>query len=165
MLLTTSSTWVAELTPADGINYMTNQMFSLNSGARSNVPRIAIVVTDGRSSNPTATAMAADKARQANIALMAVGVGNGVDINELNSIADHNTQTFTVTDFDQLQSLTASIIQKACQVRSTVPSLTTSVPVILEDNLFSKSDGYDTSTNFEFLSNKDIQYLNMAGNS
>lgn len=100
---------------ADGINYMTNQMFSLNSGARSNVPRIAIVVTDGRSSNPTATAMAADKARQANIALMAVGVGNGVDMNELNSIADHNTQTFTVSNFDQLQSLTASIIQKACQ--------------------------------------------------
>jgi Mg-chelatase subunit ChlD len=40
---------------ADAINAMRNQMFSQGMGARPGVPRIAIVVTDGRSSSLTDT--------------------------------------------------------------------------------------------------------------
>jgi len=54
---------------ADGIKYLREQVFSTSAGARPNVPRIAIVITDGRSSNPTATAAEADKARQDNIGI------------------------------------------------------------------------------------------------
>ena len=48
---------------ADALRYMREQMFSQNSGARSNVPRIAVVITDGQSSNPIKTTQEADNAR------------------------------------------------------------------------------------------------------
>ena len=51
------------------------------------VPRVAIVVTDGESNSPSATASAANVLRQnASITVYAVGIGNA-DLTELNSIA------------------------------------------------------------------------------
>lgn len=52
---------------ADGIKYVHEQLFSATGGARTNVPRIMVVITDGQSSNPSQTAAEADKARQDNI--------------------------------------------------------------------------------------------------
>lgn len=106
------------------IDYMSQQMFSQTSGARPNVPRIAVVITDGKSSSSSATATAADQARQNHISMLAVGVGNGVDINELHSIADDpdSSNTFTVSSYDQLNSIATQIIQKACQGETSVLS-------------------------------------------
>lgn len=52
---------------ADGISYVHNQLFSATGGARTNVPRIMVVITDGQSSSPSQTAAEADSARQDNI--------------------------------------------------------------------------------------------------
>ena len=52
---------------ADGIKYLRENVFSQTGGARSNVPRIAVVITDGRSANPTQTTTQANLARQDNI--------------------------------------------------------------------------------------------------
>ena len=51
--------------------------------------------------------------------MMAVGVGGGVDINELHSIADNpdSANTFTVSNFDQLNTIAAQIVQRACSGR------------------------------------------------
>lgn len=54
---------------ADGIKYLRENVFTTKGGARSNVPRIAVVITDGRSSNPTRTASEADLARKDNIGI------------------------------------------------------------------------------------------------
>ena len=40
---------------ADALNALRTQMFSQNMGARPNVPRIAVVITDGRSSSTANT--------------------------------------------------------------------------------------------------------------
>ncbi|KAK3591361.1 hypothetical protein CHS0354_040323 [Potamilus streckersoni] len=111
---------------ADAIKYMRSQLFSQNSGARSNVPRIAIVITDGRSANPTATQTEADNARVDNIGIVSIGVGPGVDVNELHNIADQpaNQNSFTVSNYDQLQTIVGQLIQRACMVRSTAPPRT-----------------------------------------
>jgi uridylate kinase len=61
-------------------------MFNQKSGARPNVPRIAVVITDGRSSNPTTTTSAANQARTDHIGMMSIGIGAGVDQTELHAI-------------------------------------------------------------------------------
>lgn len=45
-----------------------------------------------------------------------MGVGDGVDVNELHSIADDpdSSNTFTVSDYDQLDSIATQIINRAC---------------------------------------------------
>lgn len=101
---------------ADALKYMREQAFSQTSGARTDVPRIGIVITNGHSSNPTATTTEADKARSSNIGLIGVGVGSGLDLNELNNIADnpHTSNTFTISDYDQLQNSIPQILNAAC---------------------------------------------------
>jgi hypothetical protein len=48
--------------------------------------------------------------------MIAVGVGNGVDLNELHQIADDPdaANTFTVSNYDQLSNIAAQIITRAC---------------------------------------------------
>ena len=46
-------------------------------------PRVAIVLTDGRSNDPPKTVLAALKCHEADITMFAIGVGSSVDLNEL----------------------------------------------------------------------------------
>lgn len=46
-----------------------------------------VVLTDGRSSSPTSTVHAAQTAKDRGIQMYAVGIGSGVDVNELQDIA------------------------------------------------------------------------------
>lgn len=101
---------------ADALQYMRQQMFSQNSGARPGVPRIGIVITDGSSSNSGEVAIQADNARLDNIGLISVGVGPNMNTAELQSIADDPdaSHMFTVSDFNELHTITSSLIDAMC---------------------------------------------------
>ncbi|WAR30003.1 MATN1-like protein [Mya arenaria] len=62
-------------------------IFNQNNGDRPGIPNIAIVVTDGRSTNRPNTLAEAQKLRNSGVQVFAVGVGGGVDTSELNAIA------------------------------------------------------------------------------
>ena len=49
--------------------------------------------------------------------MMAIGVGSGVDVNELHHIADDpdSANTFQVSNYDQLDGIVSSIVNRACQ--------------------------------------------------
>jgi hypothetical protein len=86
-------------------------------GHRPGVPKIGIVVTDGNSNNRQLTASEADKARKDGITMFAIGVGRGINDNELHAIAtDPDSQyTFRADSFDALTSLKGSLSSKTCQ--------------------------------------------------
>ena len=97
------------------------QQFSTFYGARpisSGIPRIAIVVTDGRSYSPTATIAAAQMAHSRNILSYAVGVGGNVDMTELSAIAsDPDSQYVRLLQqfsTSELQSLQETLNSEAC---------------------------------------------------
>ncbi|KAK7115067.1 hypothetical protein V1264_001009 [Littorina saxatilis] len=112
---------------ADALKALRTEMFSQGMGARPGVPRIAIVVTDGGSSSTSDTVKEADLARQNHISLMAVGVGSGVNRAQLQAIADQSNDALTVDTFDQLPTLTTTLLQKACQVHATAAPLSATV--------------------------------------
>ncbi|PVD21494.1 hypothetical protein C0Q70_19668 [Pomacea canaliculata] len=103
---------------------MTAQSFSAAAGQRAGVPKIAIVVTDGKSNSPTSTTAAAKAARDAGIHMLAIGVGTAVDDNELNSIAsDPDSQNvYKAATFDSLKSLQGLLAAKACEQVQQPPS-------------------------------------------
>ena len=99
--------------------------FSTVFGARPShegIPRVAIVVTDGKSNRgggPPATIAAANNIHASNIIVYAVGVGDSVFDDELNAIASNpDTQyvrrlsTFNVSELKELQE---SLNSEACQ--------------------------------------------------
>jgi hypothetical protein len=111
---------------ADAIRYTGDQVFSQYSGARGNVPRIAVLITDGGSANAAAAVAAADKARTQNIGLIAIGVGNRVNNPELNKIADSpsSENAFTVRSYDDLDTITDKLIAQMCKGDKTYYDLT-----------------------------------------
>ncbi|XP_072459535.1 matrilin-2 isoform X1 [Notamacropus eugenii] len=98
------------------IQYAVNIAFSEAEGARplrENVPRIIMIVTDGRPQDPVAEVAA--KARNTGILIFAIGVGQ-VDYNTLKSIGSepHEDHIFLVANFSQIETLTSVFQNKLC---------------------------------------------------
>ncbi|XP_062393820.1 matrilin-2-like [Sardina pilchardus] len=98
------------------LRYTTEEAFSEEQGARPKamqVPRVAMVVTDGRPQD-TVEEAAAD-ARQAGIEIFAVGVGR-VDMATLRAIGSepHEEHVFLVANFSQIETLTSVFQDKLC---------------------------------------------------
>lgn len=107
-----------------GIDEMTLRGFTTVNGARpieQGHPRVGIVVTDGQSGNPSATAAAATRAHDADITVIAVGVGSGVNVNELKTIASEPVCMNVIRlDFEEFESLKHIIEKRACDAPITI---------------------------------------------
>lgn len=99
-----------------GIRVMHEQMFTEANGDRPNVPNIAIVVTDGESTyDKVLTIPEADKARQKNIIMIAIGIGSKTSQIELQGIANKPSSKFVHNaDFDTLDSIRRTVVETAC---------------------------------------------------
>ncbi|GAB1299291.1 Matrilin-2 [Apodemus speciosus] len=100
------------------IQYALNIAFSETEGARplwENVPRVIMIVTDGRPQDSVAEV--ASKARNTGILIFAIGVGQ-VDLNTLKAIGSepHKDHVFLVANFSQIESLTSVFQNKLCTV-------------------------------------------------
>ncbi|XP_076767367.1 matrilin-2 isoform X3 [Arvicanthis niloticus] len=100
------------------IQYALNIAFSEAEGARplrENVPRVIMIVTDGRPQDSVAEVAA--KARNTGILIFAIGVGQ-VDLNTLKAIGSepHKDHVFLVANFSQIESLTSVFQNKLCTV-------------------------------------------------
>ncbi|XP_063113676.1 matrilin-2 isoform X4 [Cavia porcellus] len=98
------------------IQYALNIAFSEAEGARplrENVPRVIMIVTDGRPQDSVAEVAA--KARDTGILIFAIGVGQ-VDFNTLKAIGSepHEDHVFLVANFSQIESLTSVFQNKLC---------------------------------------------------
>ncbi|XP_007457217.1 PREDICTED: matrilin-2 isoform X3 [Lipotes vexillifer] len=100
------------------IQYALNIAFSEAEGARplrENVPRVIMIVTDGRPQDSVAEVAA--KARDTGILIFAIGVGQ-VDFSTLKTIGSepHEDHVFLVANFSQIESLTSVFQNKLCTV-------------------------------------------------
>ena len=78
--------------------------------------QVGIVITDGRSTNTSHTALEASKTRSKGIHLFAVGVGNRIDLRELYAIASKPRQdyAFRVRSFAALDSIKELLAIQTC---------------------------------------------------
>ena len=92
-------------------------MFSRTSGYRLGVPKIAIVLTDGRSRNFRKTIQEAKAAQNDNITMFAIGIGSRVNMTELKSIASQPSEIhmYSIKDFRGLESIVSSLATKTCK--------------------------------------------------
>ena len=93
-----------------------NLLVSELSNGRLEVPRIAIVLTDGKSTNKTATVLATQNVHENNINAYAVGIGDGINQKELEEIAGSTGNVKNIEGFDitELQSLQSDLNLAAC---------------------------------------------------
>ena len=82
--------------------YLLDTAFS-NARRSQGVPRVAIVFTDGQSNSPYSTARAAQVVHDAGIVVYSFGIGSGVNLNELNTIASSSNNVFVISNFSPSQ--------------------------------------------------------------
>ena len=82
--------------------YLLDTAFS-NARRSQGVPRVAIVFTDGQSNSPSLTARAAQVVHDAGIVVYSFGIGSGVNLNELNTIASSSRNIFLISNFSPAQ--------------------------------------------------------------
>ena len=106
------------------------EQFNTSYGARpksNGIPRIAIVITDGYSTNSAATVAAAEIAHSEGIISYAVGVGDNVNMEELAIIAtDPDTQYVrSVAEFssNEFRILQESLNNEACRGKPITKSI------------------------------------------
>ncbi|XP_062590013.1 uncharacterized protein LOC134251619 isoform X2 [Saccostrea cucullata] len=95
---------------------------------RPNAPKVMVIVTDGRSTRPSATIMEAEQAKREGIIVIAVGVGTQIFRDELRQIATNERKLFEVSDFAALQQIIIAIRDLICQVITTTPPMPTTTP-------------------------------------
>lgn len=95
------------------MTYVREKIFQATRGARVNVPRVTILITDGKSSD--AFQEPATKLRNSDVEIFAVGVKDAVR-SELEAIANTpaDTHVYTVEDFDAFQRISKELTQSIC---------------------------------------------------
>uniref|UniRef100_A0A3Q3X4W8 Uncharacterized protein n=1 Tax=Mola mola TaxID=94237 RepID=A0A3Q3X4W8_MOLML len=95
------------------MTYVREKIFQATRGARANVPRVTILITDGKSSD--AFQEPATKLRNSDVEIFAVGVKDAVR-SELEAIANTpaDTHVYTVEDFDAFQRISKELTQSIC---------------------------------------------------
>ena len=86
------------------------------------IPRVAIVFTDGQSNSRTLTLLAAQSVHATGIIVYSIGIGSGVNTNELNSIASSPSNVFLISSFSagDFAALLLPLRTTACTSKSVV---------------------------------------------
>lgn len=98
----------------DALQFIVNQSFTAAHGMRNGVPHILVVMTDGRSHDPAATASMAKLVHNAGIKVVAIGIGSDVDQQELQTIATDAKHAISVPDFNALATIQKEVQKTTC---------------------------------------------------
>ncbi|XP_060071932.1 collagen alpha-1(XII) chain-like [Ylistrum balloti] len=98
------------------LDLLMGEGFELQNGAREDAAQIAIIITDGNSTNLHKTKIQAEKVHKKGIYVFAIGVGF-VNRDELNILAsDPNSDyVFTVNDLKALNTIKKILVYKVCK--------------------------------------------------
>lgn len=114
-----------------GLYRARTQLFNINSGDRPNIPNMAIVITDGKSTfDSQRTVPIAQDLQADGVNIVAVGITNSVDERELRAISSQpqrrGVNYYTSPDFRQLENMLDSILSSTCMTTLPPPARTPS---------------------------------------
>uniref|UniRef100_A0A4W5QB82 VWFA domain-containing protein n=1 Tax=Hucho hucho TaxID=62062 RepID=A0A4W5QB82_9TELE len=93
----------------DAMDYLLKNIFTEVAGARKGFPKIAMIITDGKSQDPVEEY--AERLRNIGVEIFALGI-KGADENELKEMASipHNTHVYNVPNFDVIKTVQKKLI-------------------------------------------------------
>jgi len=134
------------------IELANSQLFTSAGGLRSDKPNVLIVMTDGKTNaggNPYKTVLAPLKSK--NVRMIAVGVGSGINEDELEEIADGKRENVVHVDkFDELVNNENNVLFASCQPDSQPPPCqhAMDVGIIMDRSGSVGSASFDKSKSF-----------------
>ena len=98
-----------------------SSQFTKLRGLRGNLPKILMVLTDGKSSDRVG--LSADALRQDNIVVYAIGIGNydETQLKQVTSPLFADSRLFTLANYNELESLITTITSTTCHTPQSLP--------------------------------------------
>lgn len=96
------------------LEYVVDHSFSNASGDRPEANNILVILTDGQSTDKNQTVVEADRLHHTSTRVIAIGIGNGIDSQELLDIASSPNLVFNVDTFAALPTIEAQIGEVTC---------------------------------------------------
>ena len=108
---------------ADALRMARTQLFSRQNGARTDVPKILILITDGTANIKVhMTVPEADATKAAGIQIFSVGIGSDIKEEELRAIATMRSYFYFATNFTTLNNVLQRLLNNSCGVIVPVPT-------------------------------------------
>ncbi|KAF5909696.1 collagen alpha-1(XII) chain-like isoform X4, partial [Clarias magur] len=97
----------------EAIDFLVKNTFTEEAGARKSFPKVAIIITDGKSQDPVDEY--ARRLRNVGVEVFLLGI-KGADEDEIRTIAStpHSTHVYSVLDFDLIKEVQQQIITQVC---------------------------------------------------
>uniref|UniRef100_A0A3B5B010 Collagen alpha-1(XII) chain n=1 Tax=Stegastes partitus TaxID=144197 RepID=A0A3B5B010_9TELE len=97
----------------DAIDYLLKNIFTEAAGSRKAFPKVAMIITDGKSQDPVEEY--AKRLRNIGVEIFVLGI-KGADEDELREMAStpHSKHVYNVPNFDQIQEVQKKIIGEVC---------------------------------------------------
>jgi len=90
-------------------------MYTASGGQRTGIPKVVIVFTDGGSNDKQATQDEAFLLRKSGVTIIVIGIGNWIDMMELNNMASFPYQSNRLLiSFTNLSSIQNIVRDSAC---------------------------------------------------
>ena len=109
-----------------GLYVTRSQVFQPQNGDRANIPNVAIIVTDGKSTfDSDKTIPYAQQLQRDGVEMISVGITNSVDEDELKAMSSppqiQHRNYFTSTSFQELEMVLSGLVSTACVVTPPPP--------------------------------------------
>ncbi|XP_051578358.1 collagen alpha-1(XII) chain-like [Myxocyprinus asiaticus] len=97
----------------DAMDYLVKNTFTEAAGARKSFPKVAMIITDGKSQDPVEEY--AKRLRNIGVEIFVLGI-KGADEDELKEIASspHNEHVYNVPNFDMINQVQKKLITEVC---------------------------------------------------
>ena len=91
-----------------------HRLFAESGGSRPNIPKLLVLMTDGISKLPKATALEADALKRQGVHVVVVGIGFRLYEKELRAIASSPKDIITAASFATLKRIVVDTKEKVC---------------------------------------------------
>lgn len=106
-----------------GLHMANTEVFTVKDGMRPNVTKIVLVMTDGKQTVEKDGVLTSDILRDAvqplkdkGIRVISLGVGKGIELFDLVTLASTDLDVYTATDFEELETLVTELTKGNCPV-------------------------------------------------
>ncbi|XP_076107810.1 matrilin-1-like [Mytilus galloprovincialis] len=114
----TADFWKGGRTYIDkALRLLMDEGLSMSHGSRTGVPQIAVIITDGKATDPDAFEKVVQQLQRTNYIVFAIGVGPERDSDELSKIASDASHIFEVEDVDSLEAIRKELLIEICDIQ------------------------------------------------
>ena len=94
------------------LRFMSKKFFTYEKGSRAGVPKVLVVVTDGKSTGNETLSEAVQGLRKKGVIIYSVGIGDNINMQELKDISRTEKDIFIAKDFGSISLIAPSVVEK-----------------------------------------------------